>query len=188
MIKVLPTFFVVFALVTPLFTPWQTMPAVWKYTAYYANPTTWYMRGVLSTILPLFPIRCSENELARFSPPSGSTCGDYASEFLDQPGITGYLANPDATSNCGFCEFSSGEEYMGTLNVHLGDKWPSLGYMFAFVIGNWALFYFFTYTIRVKGWTFGFGPLAAGLKKMKSRVLPQKAGKAGGGENAKEVV
>jgi ATP-binding cassette subfamily G (WHITE) protein 2 (SNQ2) len=31
------------------------------------------------------------------------------------------------------------------------------------VVSNWALVYFFIYTVRIKGWSFGFGKLFGAL-------------------------
>jgi hypothetical protein len=46
---------------------------------------------------------------------------------------------------------------MANLNVHRDDKWRCFGIFLAFVIINWMLVYFFVYTVRVRGWSFGFG-------------------------------
>ena len=48
---------------------------------------------------------------------------------------------------------------MRTLNIEPRDKWRYFGIFLAFCISNWALVYVFIYTVRIKGWTFGFGPL-----------------------------
>jgi ATP-binding cassette subfamily G (WHITE) protein 2 (SNQ2) len=97
-------------------------------------------------------------EAAYFNPPPGSTCSSYASAFVTQVG-QGYLTNPDATTNCGYCQYASGVEYMTTLNIKPSDKWRDFGIFLAFCISNWALVYFFIYTVRIKGWSFGFGTL-----------------------------
>uniref|UniRef100_A0A8H7NKK4 ABC transporter domain-containing protein n=1 Tax=Bionectria ochroleuca TaxID=29856 RepID=A0A8H7NKK4_BIOOC len=157
--NILPCFFVGLSLITTTFTPWQYMPAVWKYTVYYMNPVTWYSRGILSTVLPLYSIQCSQSELARFNPPLGSTCAEYAGHFVSEVATSGYLQNPNETSNCGFCQYQNGLEYIETLNIHNGDQWLALGLMAVFVVLNWALLFFFVYTVRFKGWTFGIAHL-----------------------------
>jgi ATP-binding cassette, subfamily G (WHITE), member 2, SNQ2 len=40
------------------------------------------------------------------------------------------------------------------------------GIFLAFCMSNVMLVYFFVYTVRVKGWTFGFGPLGRGIGKV----------------------
>lgn len=49
---------------------------------------------------------------------------------------------------------------MKTLNVFLTDKWPSFGILIAFAVANWALVYFFVYTVRIRRWTFGVSTVA----------------------------
>lgn len=109
-------------------------------------------------------MQCSADEAAYFNPPPGSTCSSYASNFVTQYG--GYLTNPTATSACGYCQYANGVEYMSTINVEPRDKWRYMGIFLAFCISNWSLVFFFIYTVRVRGWTFGFGPLFGGLGKL----------------------
>lgn len=71
----------------------------------------------------------------------------------------GYLMNPNDTSNCGYCPYASGAEYLKTLDISPDQKWRNFGIFLVFCFTNWALVYFFVYTVLVKGWTFGFGPL-----------------------------
>jgi hypothetical protein len=59
---------------------------------------------------------------------------------------------------------------MANLNVHAGDKWRCFGIFLAFVIINWALVYFFIYTVRVRGWSFGLGYLFGGAGLIVDRV------------------
>lgn len=50
------------------------------------------MGGLL--VFPLWDqeVKCSAQELGRFSPPAGQTCGSYMSSFLSR--ASGYLVNP----------------------------------------------------------------------------------------------
>ena len=125
---------------------------------YYVNPSTYWIGGVLAATLNNTPVECTDAEAAYFNPPPGSTCSSYANAFVEMAG-QGYLTNPDATENCGYCQFSSGVEYMQTLNIVPSDKWKYFGIFLAFCISNWALVYFFIYTVRIKGWSFGLGYL-----------------------------
>jgi ATP-binding cassette, subfamily G (WHITE), member 2, SNQ2 len=83
-------------------------------------------------------------------------CGTYAQPFLDSI-KQGRLMNRDATSNCGYCQYDSGVEFLRTLHIEPEDKWRYFGIFLAFCISNWALVYFFIYTVRICGWSFGFG-------------------------------
>lgn len=108
---------------------------------------------------------CGPDEAAMFDPPPGQTCGQYAQGYVTRVG-TGYLTNPDAMSDCGYCQYSSGVEYMASLNIKPSDKWKYLPIFLAFCISNWMLVYFFIYTFRVRGWSFGFGFVFGGLGKL----------------------
>lgn len=70
---------------------------------------------------------------------------------------------------------------MSTLNIKANDKWRNFGIFIAFCISNWALVYFFIWSVRIKGWSFGFGKVfgvtGAGIRKLKN---------VGGGKRKKE--
>ncbi|ODH49999.1 hypothetical protein GX48_03946 [Paracoccidioides brasiliensis] len=163
--NVLPFFFVMLNLFNGMMRPYSSIPPFWRFWIYYANPITWWLRGVLSATLPSTPVVCSPNELTHFNPPPGQTCTDYAGDFITSVARTGYLTNPNATTDCAYCAFSNGNEYMGTLNVHEDDKWKGFGIFLVFVVINWALVYFMIYTVRVRGWTFGAGTAVEVVEK-----------------------
>ena len=79
--------------------------------------------------------------------------------------------NPEASQGYMYCPFASGDEYMRTLNVGPGDKWPYMAIFAAFCVSNWALVYFFVYTVRIRGWSFGFGFVFGGLGRLLDVVL-----------------
>jgi ATP-binding cassette subfamily G (WHITE) protein 2 (SNQ2) len=155
--NVLPFFFVMFSLFNGVVRPYSQLSVFWRYWMYYVNPSTYWIGGVLAATLNNTPVQCAAQEAAYFNPPAGSSCSDYASDFVTRAG--GYLINPDATTDCGYCQYSSGVDYMKTLNIVPDDKWKYFGIFLAFCISNWTLVYFFIWTVRIKGWTFGFGPL-----------------------------
>ena len=156
--NVLPFFFVMVNLFNGIVRPYSDYPVFWKYWMYYVNPVTWWLRGVLSAVLPPVEISCAAQETTKFDPPSGMTCGEYANNFVKLAGA-GYLVDENATSYCQYCPYKNGTQYMSQLNVHDGDKWRCFGIFLAFVIINWLLVYFFVYTVRVRGWSFGLGTL-----------------------------
>ncbi|KXG50355.1 CDR ABC transporter [Penicillium griseofulvum] len=162
--NVLPFFFVMVNLFNGIVRPYADYPVFWKYWMYYVNPVTWWLRGVLSAVLPQVQIECTSLEATHFNPPPGQTCSAYAGDFVNSAKV-GYLVNPQATADCQYCPMADGAQYMANLNVHLDDKWKCFGIFLAFVIINWALVYFFIYTVRVRGWSFGLSTLfgAGGL-------------------------
>jgi ATP-binding cassette subfamily G (WHITE) protein 2 (SNQ2) len=133
------------------------------------NPATYWIGGTLSATLDGIPVQCASTETAVFNAPPGQSCSQYAAAFLQQ--APGYLLNPDATSGCQYCPYSVGNDYLTTLNIKAGDKWRDFGIFLAFCFSNWALVYFFIWSVRIKGWSFGFGKLfgvlGQGISKIK---------------------
>ena len=158
--------------------PYTSLPVFWKYWMYYVNPSTWWIGGVLSSVLGNFTVQCEPGEATIFPTPPGQTCGEYAGDFIRAAG-RGYIVDPEASGSCGYCPYRTGEEYLATINVSPGDKWRDFGIFLVFVWTNWLLVYFFIYTVRVKGWTFGMGPLFGALGKVVESVkgLFQRKGK-----------
>jgi len=162
--NVLPFFFVMFGLFNGVVRPYSMIPVFWRYWLYYLIPSTYWIGGVIAATLRNIPVICGPGEAAYFNPPPGQTCQQYAGAFAANAGA-GYLTNPGATSNCGYCPYSNGVEYMAVLNVVPSDKWKYLGIFTGFVFSNWALVYFFIYTVRVRGWSFGMSTIFGTLGK-----------------------
>ncbi|KAI1109563.1 ABC-2 type transporter-domain-containing protein [Nemania sp. NC0429] len=153
--NILPFFFVMFGLFNGVVQPYSMLPVFWRYWIYYVNPSTYWIGGVLAATLSGSPVHCDVSETARFDTPLGQTCREYAGAFANATG--GYLLNPDAQADCQYCPYSSGDQYLATLNIHADEKWRDFGIFLAFCVSNWALVYFFIYTVRIRGWKFGFG-------------------------------
>lgn len=169
--NVLPFFFVVFSLFNGVVRPYMQLSVFWRYWLYYLVPSTYWIGGVLAAMMPQVRVECADTELAIFDPPPNTTCGAYASNFVSNIARSGYLTNPDATSRCGYCPYATGTEYIRVLNVEPHDKWRYLPIFLAFCITNWALVYFFIYTVRVKGWSFGLGYVFGFGQKILQTVL-----------------
>jgi ABC-type multidrug transport system ATPase subunit len=161
--NVLPFFFVMCNLFNGVIRSYAEYPVFWKYWLYYVNPITWWIRGTLSAVLPSVTVECASHEVTYFTPPDGSTCQSYAGNWVNNIAGTGYLLPDSGSGECGYCMYSNGSEYMHTLNVQDDDKWHCFGIFLAFVVINWALVYFFIYTVRIRGWSFGMGWLFGGI-------------------------
>ncbi|KAF2499776.1 hypothetical protein BU16DRAFT_480695 [Lophium mytilinum] len=166
--NVLPFFFVMFSLFNGVIRPYAQLSVFWKYWMYYVNPSTYWIGGVLAATLDGIPISCKPAETARFTPPSGQSCVDYAGTFIANS--PGYFIDPNATDVCMYCPYSSGNDYLSTLNIKASDKWRDFGIFLAFCMSNWALVYFFIWAVRIKGWSFGFGAVSRGVGKVKNRT------------------
>jgi ATP-binding cassette subfamily G (WHITE) protein 2 (SNQ2) len=146
-----------FSLFNGVVRPYSQLSGNWKYWIYYMNPSTYWVGGVLAATLNNTPVQCEAQEAAYFNPPSGSNCSVYARDFIST--ASGYLMNPDAIMNCAYCPYSTGNDYLATLNIKASDKWRDFGIFLMFCISNWALVYFFIYTVRIRGWSFGFSTI-----------------------------
>ncbi|KAI9709125.1 MAG: hypothetical protein M1820_003571 [Bogoriella megaspora] len=162
--NVLPFFFVMFSLMNGIVRPYAQLPVFWRYWMYYLNPSTYWIGGVLASTMDGIPVICQPTETAHFNVPPGQNCSSYAGAFANAAG--GYLVNPDDSSDCQYCPYRNGNGYMNTLNINPSDKWRNFGIFLAFCVSNWALVYFFIYTVRIKGWSFGFGYVFGGLGKV----------------------
>ncbi|KAM3486740.1 hypothetical protein MY8738_000234 [Beauveria namnaoensis] len=156
--NVLPFFLVMFSVFNGVFVPYQQLTVFWRYWMYYVNPSTYYVGGVLSSTLAHQEVRCADSEAAHFRPPSGKTCAEFANDFIAEAG-RGYLIDPNATDMCGYCPYADGTQYLASLHIEPSQKWRDFGIFLAFCISNWALVYFFIYTVRVRRWSFGLNYL-----------------------------
>ena len=105
----MPFFITMCELFNGILQPHRQMPAFWKYTMYYLTPFTYWIGGVLSSVLRGMPVTCEESELAVFQSPSNMTCEEYAGRWLSAKGM-GYLSNPEDHGLCGYCEYSYGDD------------------------------------------------------------------------------
>ena len=174
--NVLPFFFVMFSLFNGVVRPYAQLSVFWRYWMYYLNPSTYWIGGMLAATFPHLRVQCALFETAVFDPPPGQTCGSYAGDFVSSVARSGYLLDPNATAQCRYCPYATGAEYILPLNVVPHDKWRYLPIFLAFCLSNWALVYFFIWSVRVKRWGFGLGYVFGPLQ-MAVAVL----GKLGGG-------
>ncbi|KAF2740492.1 ABC transporter-like protein [Polyplosphaeria fusca] len=174
--NVLPFFFVMFSLFNGVMRPYSQLAVFWKYWMYYVNPSTYWIGGVLAATMNDIPVRCLPAETARFNPPPGQSCATYASSFLAS--ASGYLLDEDAFTNCQYCPYKSGNDYLATLNINPDNKWRDFGIFLAFCVSNWALVYFFIWSVRIKGWSFGFGKVVRLIERVGRMVRGKKGGKA----------
>ncbi|KAI9065216.1 pleiotropic drug resistance ABC transporter [Trametes sanguinea] len=130
----------------------------WWQWMYRLSPYTYLIEALLGQALGRMPIQCSSVELVTIQPPSGQSCSQYMEPYISMAG--GYLTNPDATSGCQYCEFSSTDAFLGTsFNIFYSNHWRDLGIFAAFICFNIFCIYSFTYMFRVRS-----GSLLGSLK------------------------
>ncbi|WRT63330.1 uncharacterized protein IL334_000235 [Kwoniella shivajii] len=115
---------------------------------YYLNPFNYLIGGLVSRIVWDVEVQCAEQEFGIFDPPQGQTCSAYMMSFLSEN--PGYIDNPDATSQCRYCPYSKGNEYLQTLNLgKKSDGWRDIAITFLFVLSSYG-FVFLLLKLRSK--------------------------------------
>ena len=131
---------------------------------YRVSPLTYLVSGIASTAMHGRPIVCASDELSRFDPPSGQTCGAYLADFLaTEPG--GTLINPTATTQCEYCPLSNSDQFLASVAMSWDTRWRNYGIGFSYIVFNIVMAVVFYYVFRVKKWS------AASVKKGPSRLI-----------------
>lgn len=114
--------------------PYSNLPGFWRFM-YRVSPITYVVESLSSTLLHGREIHCSKSELAYFDPPSGQTCGEYVSDYISARG--GYLVDPSATSDCGYCSYSDADTYIGsTRMMKYSHYWRNFGLFWVYILFN----------------------------------------------------
>lgn len=102
-------FFMFVNLFSGTLSPKPLTPTGWRWY-YNVSPLFYLAEGTTTDMLYGLDISCDVSETSTFRLPAGTTCHDYAAEFLGS--ATGYLLNPNATSDCQYCRYESGQSYV----------------------------------------------------------------------------
>ncbi len=122
------------------------LPGFWLFM-YRASPFTYWVGGMVATMVSGRQVICAEREVSIFDPPSGQTCGKYLESYASQAG--GQVQNPNATSGCEYCALSNSDQFLAGSSIYYGDRWRNFGLMFAYLIFNIAIAIFSYYLFRV---------------------------------------
>ncbi|KAH6949725.1 hypothetical protein BKA56DRAFT_638764 [Ilyonectria sp. MPI-CAGE-AT-0026] len=114
----------------------DALPGFWIFI-YRINPFTYIIKSFLGTSLGNTPMYCASNKFIRFITPNGSTCAEYASNYLAEAG--GYLTNPDAT-DCQYCAMSETNDFSASRDF---------GFIWVFYIFNLCMALLFYWLARV---------------------------------------
>lgn len=115
---------------------------------YWFDPLRYIYGAMMSSTISPLEVTCTDVELIRFNTPGGLTCGEYAQAFLET--ATGYLANPNDTSNCGYCQMSSGADYIAELGYSYDQRWRDWGIFLLFIVSNILLAFGLTWLFRIR--------------------------------------
>ncbi len=94
--------------------PQPVTPKGWKWY-YNVSPLLYFGEGVTTNALQGLDLTCTGSEISTFEPPSGTSCVDYAQNFLTS--ATGYLLNPNSTAGCEYCRYKNGQSYVSAACV-----------------------------------------------------------------------
>ncbi|EDK47410.1 conserved hypothetical protein [Lodderomyces elongisporus NRRL YB-4239] len=161
LVSFLYTFIVAFSGVVQ---PVQLMPGFWTFM-YKVSPYTYFIQNLVSSFLHGRKIHCNNKELSFFDPPSGQTCAEFAGDFLKRAG--GYLQDPNATSDCGYCSYTNADEYLLTIGAKFSYRWRNVGFFFAYIFFN-IIFCMVLYYL------FRFSKISNKMKGAFSKLIPKK--------------
>lgn len=114
------------------------MPAFWRDWTPHLVPFTYIVEGLLvSAIGNGKEIVCRESEFAVIQPTDEQSCEAFLEPFLSSAG--GYVNNPDATSDCQYCQYRTGDEYLKTVEFSWSNRAADIGYLFAYIGFNVSL-------------------------------------------------
>ena len=123
--------------------PYGQIVPFFRYWLYWMNPFHYLLSSLLVFTTWDVQIQCKESELAIFNPPNSQTCEQYLEEFLTGPyGMAANLLNPNDTSRCQVCQYTSGSDYLRALNIQerwIG--WRDTGIVALFAVSSYALVY-----------------------------------------------
>lgn len=111
----------------------DALPGFWIFM-YRVSPLTYLVGGEAAIAIAKRTVRCADNELAVFDPPSGQTCGQYLAKYLTT--AAGQLYNENATSGCEYCPLRSGAQYLAGQRISYDQRWRNFGILWAFIIFN----------------------------------------------------
>ena len=123
------------------------MPGFWKFM-WRLSPFSYFVNNMISVLVHDRPVTCKEEEFNVLQPISGTTCGEYLSNFFANN--DGYVNNPNATSNCQVCQYSVGDEYLKDTGMSYSYNWRNVGLFCAYIAFNFCSMVALYFFLRVK--------------------------------------
>ncbi|GAA5991262.1 hypothetical protein JCM10908_003228 [Rhodotorula pacifica] len=129
-----PFLLVIFTLFCGVTVPKPNMPSFYRSWLYWLDPLTYLISGLTVNELHDLPVRCKTSEFSIVQPPTGQTCTEWLGPFVASAG--GYLGNPNASSDCQYCQYASGDEYYRGLDISWGDRGRNIGVYVCYCVFN----------------------------------------------------
>ncbi|KAL3463322.1 ABC-2 type transporter-domain-containing protein [Aspergillus heterothallicus] len=162
--------------------PPNALPGFWIFM-YRVSPLTYLISGLTSTGLHARAIQCASEEMNVFNPPSGQTCGEYMSAYLQA--APGTLYNPSATRGCEYCSLDNADQYLAGSNIYYSERWRNWGIGWAYIGFNIMGTVLLYYAFRVRHWN--PTSLVRGVKQgaqLVCRVFKRRSGQTPKGKEA----
>lgn len=102
---------------------------------------------MLSVAVANAPAECSAIENSIVNPPAGQTCGQYFANYTSMAG--GSLSNPDATSNCSFCQVTETNTFLASVSSSYEHRYRNFGILWVYIVFNACAALFFYWLARV---------------------------------------
>ncbi|KAF4956487.1 hypothetical protein FSARC_11549 [Fusarium sarcochroum] len=128
----------------------DALPGFWIFM-YRCSPFTYWISGIVATMLHGRQVTCSSEETSTFNPPSGQTCQEYLQPILSS--APGQLQNPQATEACRYCAFRNADQYLSVSRIVWSERWRNSGIVWAFIGINMMIAIATYYLFRVKKWS-----------------------------------
>lgn len=125
----------------------DALPGFWVFM-YRVSPFTYLVSAMLSTGLSGADVMCEKVEYLTFNPPSSQTCGEYLAPYINTV-HSGYVENPNATSDCSFCSVSKTDTFLAAIGSNFDDAWRNFGLMWVYIAFNIAGAVFIYWLARV---------------------------------------
>ncbi|KAH4929005.1 hypothetical protein HBI23_142720 [Parastagonospora nodorum] len=153
--------------------PPSQLPGFWLFM-YRVSPFTYWIGGLVATMLAGRPVFCSDREISVFDPPSGQTCGAYLQSYASLAG--GTIQNPSATANCEYCSLSNSDQFLASVSISYSQRWRNFGILFAFIAFNIFLAVLTYWLFRVANLKNLTGRFHKTKKGAKAKGAAEKAG------------
>ncbi|GAA5975740.1 hypothetical protein JCM11641_005856 [Rhodosporidiobolus odoratus] len=144
------TFFSFVIIFNGVVQPVSQLPYFWRSWMYRLTPFTYLIEGLVSNALGGLELHCEQDEFQTIVPPAGQECVSWLTPYTTTGG--GY-AQVLENGSCGYCTYSSGDQYLAQLGMSFSHRWRDYGFMFAYILFNIGAVFLGFYLYSVFDWS-----------------------------------
>ncbi|KAL8280941.1 hypothetical protein RQP46_006620 [Phenoliferia psychrophenolica] len=160
------TFFSFVIIFNGVVQPVSQLPYFWRAWMYRLTPFTYLIEGLCVNAMHGIKITCTDSQFTFLTPPSGQSCLDFLEPYTNS--TIGYAQ--EVAGKCGYCAYSSGDQFLATLGMSFNHRWRNIGFMCAYIVFNYAACFCFFYLVTIFDWS----SFSLGKKKPKADAVPEK--------------